>query len=40
MKPSVSEPDLANKFAEGSVDITVMKALRKGFHALLFKKGL
>lgn len=38
--PKLTLPDLANMFAEHSVDIMVMETLRRGFDALLSKEGL
>lgn len=39
-EPKLALPDLANMFAEHSVDIMVMETLRRGFDALLSKEGL
>ncbi|GAB1312102.1 hypothetical protein MFIFM68171_02312 [Madurella fahalii] len=38
--PELTLTDLANMFAEDSVDIMVMETLRRGFNALLSKEGL
>jgi len=38
--PELTLPDLANMFVEHSIDIMVMKSLRRGFDALLSKEGL